>query len=492
MTISQPAQAATELDHYHEIMSRNAAIKRFYERWTADDSFRQELLSDPERALADAAIAVHVADIEPLLRPDATANAMYESAAFRSLWDIAQAKTQWVNAFYREEAVPADARIRAWRRRRIAAQTLDLGPFHSFMNIHASLAVELTQGCSVGCWFCALSPERLESVFEYNDHTAREWKEMIRAFSHVLGDGVKSGFLYWATDPLDNPGYESFCLDFCNETGIFPPTTTALYLRDTARTRNLLRISEARGCWLNRFSVLSAGLMRRLHREFSAGELALVECLPLTKQAAFAFGNAGRFRERTLQDPGLLVIEKNKFRQASWYENDPRYKDSDDYPHSSIACVTGFLVNLCKRRLELISPCTATDAWPLGYVVYGSRGFGNPDELAAGMNSLISEWMPIELQPHFILAFHQWLVFEPLADGFALHGRFKQTLTFRNGPHSGLYAALGTLLNEGRHSEEEICRSVHAETEAQEPDIRNALADIFDAGVLAEECFRNA
>jgi len=30
------------------------------------------------------------------------------------------------------------------------------------------------------------------------------------------------GFCYWGTDPMDNPDYEKFCLDFHEVLGIFP------------------------------------------------------------------------------------------------------------------------------------------------------------------------------------------------------------------------------------------------------------------------------
>jgi hypothetical protein len=49
-------------------------------------------------------------------------------------------------------------------------------------------------------------------------------------------------FLYWATDPFDNPDWESFCLDFCDVFGRFPLTTTAQAMRDPARTHAFMGV----------------------------------------------------------------------------------------------------------------------------------------------------------------------------------------------------------------------------------------------------------
>ena len=56
---------------------------------------------------------------------------------------------------------------------------------------------------------------------------------------------------------------------------------------------------------------------------------------------------------------------------APWYRDNPDYQESDDYPMNTIGCVTGFLFNMVDRTVQLISPCTATDEWPLGFYVYG-------------------------------------------------------------------------------------------------------------------------
>ena len=57
----------------------------------------------------------------------------------------------------------------------------------------------------------------------------------------IVGDAAGRGLCYYATEPLDNPDYECFLVDFHAEFGRVPQTTTAAATRDIERTRRLLR-----------------------------------------------------------------------------------------------------------------------------------------------------------------------------------------------------------------------------------------------------------
>lgn len=480
------------LKSYHETMLKYADVKRFFECWTADPNFKNDLRSDTPGTLARYGLKINPADIESLLQEEENSEKAFQSPALQAMWQIAQSKTAWLSAFYQKESLPDDRRMLLWRERQIARQLLDLGPFHARSNIHSSLTIELTQGCSVGCWFCALSPDSLKGVFVYDEKNAEMWRKALRILRDKLGAGAKSGFLYWATDPLDNPDYEKFCLDFYDLIGVFPPTTTALCLKDPTRTRALLKMAEERDCWLNRFSVLSIGLMGRVHNEFSSEELALVECVPLNKQANLAYGNAGRFRERAIKDPALLETQRKKLRHAPWYENDPQYKDSEDYPNSSIGCVTGFLVNMRTRNVQLISPCAADDRWPLGYIIFGSENFSSAEEFSDVLERLMRAHMPVEIEPHYRIGFHKWLKYEPLADGFSVRGRFNQQLAFRDDSRASFYSLLGRLINDGRLNASQIAQQVQQQLGYDPESTFNTLNQSHQKGILDEYAYEHA
>jgi radical SAM family RiPP maturation amino acid epimerase len=476
-------ESLPKLDEYHEALRRNAGHKRLSERWVGDSNFRRAMFDDPVEAVTKYGLEISADDARALTSdvPETIA------PTSRAMTEILQEKAGWVHAFYWKKAIPADPRIVVWRKRQLARQFLDLGPFPVRSNVHASLSVELSKGCSVGCWFCALAPERLSETFRHDEAGTALWRGVLRVFRDVLGPGAMSGFLYWGTDPLDNPDYEQFCLDFYEEIGVFPPTTTTLALKDPARTRRLLDLSREHDCWLNRFSILTVKMLDRVHAEFSAEELADVECLPLTREGSYAFGNSGRFRERALKDPELLESQRDNLKTAPWYTGDPVYADSDDYPFGSIGCVTGFLINMVDRRVQLISPCTADDERPLGSIVFAEGSFEGAEDLAALLENMISEHMSPTVRPDARPVFHDWLRYEELEDGVRLSGRFRQKAEWRDAELGSLWRSLGARVKNGRETAGEIVGGVAAEHSVP-PEAAQMCLDMFLRGGVLDEC----
>ena len=422
------------LEQYHDLLERHAVMKRFNERWIADPGFRADLGRDAAATLAAAGL-----DCTP---DDIAGDADHPSPATRAMWQIVRAKSQHIDAFYRA-AVPQDCRIRGWRERQIMRQRLDLGPFHVNSNIHASFAVELTQGCSVGCWFCALSPGRLSGIFAHTPQNQVLWRACLGVLAQALGPAARTGFLYWASDPLDNPDYVEFCRDFYDLIGVFPPTTTALALRDPALTRRLLAVSRDHGCWLNRFSVVSLKLLDRIHREFTPEELAHVECLAVNRESAFAFGHSGRFRDRAQSDPSLMERQRSNLNWAPWYTADRAYADTDDYPLASIGCLTGFLINMVERRVQLITPCTADDRWPDGSHVLAEAVFDDAASLSTAIDTIVEQHMSPVVRPLDRVVLPGWIQVHETPDGIIVEGRFHQKVRFENARHAGAWHAVG-------------------------------------------------
>jgi radical SAM family RiPP maturation amino acid epimerase len=475
------AVALPSVTDYHDALVDHAAVKRFYERWNADPGFRQALLADAPGTLERYGMAVTAEDIASLLTPGAP-----PSAVSRAIWRTVREKSRWVERFYRDAAIPSDARMRAWRNRQIRRQTLDLGPFPTASNIHASWCVELSKGCTGGCWFCGVSAERLTGVFARDEAGAALWRGVLEQVSMRLGPAARSGFLYWATDPLDNPDYEALCLDMHEVIGVFPPTTTAFPLRDPARMRRLLALAQERDCWINRFSILTIGMLDKVHAEYSAEELALVECLPLNRESAFVFGNAGRFREKARKDPAYAEEQRGNLRWAPWYSGDPSYADAEDHPIGSIGCVTGFLVNMVDRRVQLISPTTSSDALPDGLIVFDDRRFEDAEGLGDVLEGMMARWMAPVLADHHRPRFHEWLTYAETDDGFTLTGRFRQVAPFVHPDRAAALRLLGSLVREGERTVADITAAVVAATGATEAETRSDLDAMLASGVLDE------
>ncbi|MEM1321312.1 MAG: radical SAM family RiPP maturation amino acid epimerase [Bacteroidota bacterium] len=423
-------------EKYHRTLHQYAGLKRFFERWGADPGFKAALQENAEEALAKHRIPLRPEDIQYMLVEKSTVE--FPEPVMK-MWNIVHAKNQLIQKFYLNENLPADPGMLAWRKRQINRQRLDLGPFFTDSNIHSSMTVELTQGCSVGCWFCALSPESFKESYRHEEQK-EEWRAFLQQMHGFLGNAIKTTFLYWATEPFDNPDYEEFCLDTYEQTGVFPPTTTAVAHRQTDRIREFIKLSAAYDCWLNRFSLTSLGIMSKVHKSFTAEELAEVECLALNKKANFAYGNSGDFRERVKKDPAFLEFEDKKLRQAPWHSSNPDYAESDEYANGSICCVTGFLVNMVSKRIQLISPTTATDEWPLGYIIFAEEHFADISELNAILDKWKKEIFRERLDTSSLLSFHPWLKVQMNEEGVAVKGRFKQRVTFKKALEPALVA----------------------------------------------------
>jgi len=464
--------------NYHQSLSQSPSLKRFFERWIADPKFRENLLKSPEETLERYHIDVDIEKIRYII--DDMPALIHDDV--KKLWEVAAKKQELVTSFYLEENVPSDPGMLAWRKRQINRQRLDLGSYFTDTNIHSSLTVELSQGCSVGCWFCALSPE---SFKEYYDHDIykEEWQGFIKYMNSFLGNAFKTTFLYWATEPLDNPFYEQFCIDIYNECGVFPPTTTAVAHKQVERIKDFITLSAGYDCWQNRFSITALGLLSKVHKAYSSEELAEIECITLNKKSSYAFGNAGEFRERAKKDPSLLKEQDEKIRTAYWHSTNPGYAESEDYANGSICCVTGFLVNMVSKRIQLISPITASDEWPMGYIIFAEANFSSNSELEEIIKKWGNEFFIEKLEQENIIQFHPHLSIEETDDNIALRGRFNQKVIFDKNNDKETASLIKIIWN-SKLSVKEAAQKAYAEYGIGTQDALSSIHQLFSNGLF--------
>lgn len=360
-----------------------AHMKRFLERWTMDPKYQEAFASDPAAALAGLGIDLTPGEVIPLIDPDEASRVTQLVMAGRQ--DECPPVVLRYRYFIHEklvhrsrlrsETVPADPRMRAWRDRMIKRCIGTLGQERADAIVHAPAAFELSKGCTVGCWFCGVAAPRFEHTWPHTEENAKLWKDSLAVVAEVFGPSIKHGFLYWATDPLDNPDYEHFLADFHEVLGECPQTTTAQGQKDIERTRRVLTASRSMGSAIDRFSIIALNSLYRVHEGFTAEELLRVELVPQNKESATGRSrslksNAGRARKFARKRGAELV--------------------SDD-ESSTIACVSGFLFNMLDRSVKLITPCNASDRWPLGYWVLAEGTFSSAEELRDLLTSMIDE-----------------------------------------------------------------------------------------------------
>ena len=366
--------------HDPEIVRTVARMKRLAEKWSLDADFRKAYESDPDKTLAESDPDVDPEAFRLLVNSDA-AKKLAEDLKTGSISEDAVPESYVIyRASVKEKILhrdrmretlcaPDEPRFRAWRIRQQNRCYMEMGPSAQRM-VQAALMFELTLGCSVGCPFCGVASEGLRGIFRYTAENAALWRETLRRMHALLGDAAGRGTCYYSCEGLDNPDYEKFLADYYSEFGVVPQTTTAASTRDLERTRAILRFSDENDPHIDRFSVISAEMRDTLFKAFTPEELVNVELLPQFAEApGNHFTKAGRNRD----------------------------KDDEDAVGGTIACASGFIVNMQEKTLRLMTPFVSDRDHPTGEWILEKCSFRSAEDLEAQMRRMIETYMPLEL-----------------------------------------------------------------------------------------------
>ena len=340
-----------------------AALKRLFERWGFDREFHDAYLADPAGALATTGL-----DVDPraaslvLLRrlPEGDDGELPETFVWYRDFEEGRFAHGMRN---RDRLALKDPRLRDWRDWQIRRCNRAM-PYYSQFMAHVPLVFELTLGCSVGCPFCAFSAGRLQGVFRHTDANAQLWRDTLVRMRDLIGDAAATSVCYCATEPLDNPDYELFLADFYDEFGRVPQTTTAAATRDLDRTRELLRWGQQTYLHRDRLSLLSKEECDLVHAEFTAEELLYTDLLPQFPDSPIA---------------NLKRVGRNLGAKQG--------------EEGTIACASGFIVNMAERSVRLVAPVVADEEHPTGELVYEKAGFGDAASLQEVVGGMIDRHM---------------------------------------------------------------------------------------------------
>ncbi|MDR1885703.1 MAG: hypothetical protein LBQ56_05460, partial [Synergistaceae bacterium] len=205
------------------------------------------------------------------------------------------------------------------------------------------------------------------------------------------------------TEPHDNPNYLDFIKDYKKITGYATCTSTAVPL-DAEWLRSLIRFYREESQPWPRLSVLTKQMMYKIHDTYTPDELRDVELLMQMREHSREKVSGGR----------ILAEHKGmREREAGTYLEGV-------VPQGSIACVSGFLINMVRRDIRIVSPCYTSEKWKYGYRVFDQAEFKDARDFPDAMRDLMARNMPTTPPRDAHARFRDDLVYRPTEDGFDL------------------------------------------------------------------------
>nr|MCR5106908.1 hypothetical protein [Lachnospiraceae bacterium] len=245
-------------------------IKRFMEYETMIPGFSKEEKADPVGTLKKYGFPLKPEEVSfyPTDPADRyTMRPVYPETAAAKYAEYMKHKIAFRDEL-KEINTPENEAMRRWHKRQKGRSLAELGARCDAL-VHVPFAIELADGCSVGCSFCGLNAGRLKSVFRYTEENAVLFNEVLEGVKELIGESAGCGTMYFASEPLDNPDYELFLKDYERIFHRIPQITTATALRHKERMHELLKEINEEGKTVYRFSVLSLEDAYKIFEEFT-------------------------------------------------------------------------------------------------------------------------------------------------------------------------------------------------------------------------------
>ncbi|WP_082325679.1 radical SAM family RiPP maturation amino acid epimerase [Ruminococcus flavefaciens] len=434
-----------------------ALIKYFLELVTMDPDFRSKLESNSEKVLKETGIPYNYEDLRILY--DADAYKEYEKEKEIPLFvkryrGFIDEKLNMRNEMRADKCKPENNAMMIWRQRQINRCWIEMG-YRNDSIIHTPTTYELDLGCSVQCEFCGIDAPCLSKVARYNENKEL-WRGILSSMKEILGDAAGSGTCYYATEPLDNADYELFINDFYNEFSHLPQITTAAALRNIERTKKCIEHMRNLSPTIYRCSVRSIDELRTFHKEFTPEELLLVELLPQYEGAPCnSFTSVGR--------------ACTELREISNGE--------------TIACISGFVINLAEKSIRLITPCGATKQHPTGEKILGKKFFTDIENFRDTVKNMIEKYIVNEIKSDQVLSFYPYITYQESENSLLGNGGFK--ISFNSDDNPTLYKELIQLILKGDKTKREIASELY-DKDFQPANVYLAINNLYKAGAIME------
>ncbi len=458
-----------------ETFDKLARIKRFMERLVGDLQFRLELAAhpgDPQSVIDPLGLDLDAEAMRPLY--DLRYAKLRRKPHLLGDFPLAKLWDEWLADMIGHRDVIASTGkdletnpvYSLWRARQMRRVRSEIGGASDGI-VHASMAVELSEGCTVGCWFCGISAERFKGYLPYTPESAQLWREVLVAYRDVFGQASQSGFCYWATDPSDNPDYPRYLRDFHDLIGHLPQTTTAAALKNLDLTREILAMEKEIGSVVNRFSILSKKQLDQVHATFTPAELMMVELVQQQKESLNGISDTGRAHER-----------KERLEKAGKIEEVAK----ENFVIGTIACVSGLLLQMVPKTVQLVTPTRMSKRWPKGYRVVAEAKFEDAASFRAAIEGFRDNHMRQQIYAQDRVAV-RWDLEAAIEDDRLV---FRNEMTTQSLELVDGLREIAPEVVEGKHTVAELLQTA-IQRGANPFEAQAALRMLFDNGLLDEE-----
>ena len=158
-------------------------------------------------------------------------------------------------------------------------------------------------------------------------------------------------------------------------------------MKHAARLKKLFADTSDLNSFVQRFSMIKKKDLKDIREYFTPEELFLCEQIAQFDNEISPKATAGRTRK--------IAMKKVKEGKKVGF----RYNLEET---GSIACVSGFLLNMVDQSIKLITPCLATDQWPLGYRILGQEVLEN-GKVNETINKLLEKSINANLNPSDVI-----------------------------------------------------------------------------------------
>jgi len=344
-------------------------LKSFRDHLLCDEVFRKEVAEDAMSVIKKSFPMLGIKDISlflPKEQRERLGSDVEPSNLAMMLIDALQ-----IDVVQRKQLLamePVNDAWRCWRNKQIDRYQMEDKSLRGKQITHIPFAIELTEGCSGECRFCGLSAKSLKPNQESFERIHDIYRDLLFELHRQTGQLGMSGILYWATDPFDHPHYEAFSRVFAEEFGIWPATTTAIGELDIKRLHDLSQSELSNRPWGLRCSLRYPGAYKKIFKSLSARQRACISFIPQYRGGASSYAIAGRAYR-------------------------PEQSKEQVNNGGTIACMSGLLISLPRRTIELLTPCLAEPNHKEGYRSLIKRKFKSESDIPEVIMEIM-KWMP--------------------------------------------------------------------------------------------------